>query len=759
MGFWDGSTDQNASLTEELLKINEWYNNQAQQNQINTANKGVRLNNLAIGATSIDSLNKLLPQIKSYNKEVQMSGNSEMSINWQDKHSMYTEGQQAYEKAKIYEDKLLEDPDKQYNEIMSYSWQDAAEEMKTLQDLQSQINNSVKAGFVYKSNGQYTSGGLLKAVTKRMNQLANKNKIFEENEGQFLVYDSNGNMDEESRRIYEDLQFKVLSGNTQDFELELEGMITSTATKYNAKEKEYMVWKQISDISSKKQTQLGEIDFKGLAGKGDVAGQVAALMEQAAGQSGLTDNDFLDPEWVKERMMDAQIAADKYNKQHLVLTGDYHVNKYPWMASQLEELNNNDIDGFKSDNPAELTGTYETKTLEEDIEEYKFQQGEDTEITEEDAAATSAMLEEKVLESGSSEVSEEDMAQTEAMFEGNKEKRETDFNDYIESEASSEGIDYRKVTAKVATAGIFIGAAASDENVQKVAKTMYKATKDGAKYLSTAYNLSGDDIATIMKEVNSKKGTVSSALSKIDNLQKQIAKYDSNLDEIKKLKKDLAKENLTSKRKIITEKIKKLKNIDPYKVRRLEIQNKINEIRKGIVEGLAKKLTKGGSKVRPEDVARIMSNKEMSKWNPIKVKDFLMNKSPGAMKKWLTTSKTAKIGVGLLQYRTGAAIKDAIGFDIGEGFIADTVEDVAVTTAATKTLNLAGKAFIPRLKAIANSPAGRKALQKFLGKQTGKFLIKQAAGSSVPGIGNIAMAVVGAGLSIKDFIQFVNSFK
>ena len=507
MGFWDGSTDQNASLTEELLKINEWYNNQAQQNQINTANKGVRLNNLATGATSIDSLNKLLPQIKSYNKEVQMSGNSEMSINWQDKHSMYTEGQQAYEKAKIYEDKLLEDPDKQYNEIMSYSWQDAAEEMKKLQDLQSQMNNSVDAGFVYKSNGQYTSGGLSKAITKRMNQLANKNKIFEENEGQFLVYDSNGNMDEESRRIYEDLQFKVLSGNTQDFELELETMITSTATKYNAKEKEYMVWKQISDISSKKQTKLGEINFKGLAGKGDAAVQVAALMEQAAGQSGLTDNDFLDPEWVSARMLDAQVAAGKYNKQHLVLTGDYHVNKYPWKTSQLEELNNNEIAGFESDNPAELTGTYQTKTLEEDIEEYKFQQGEDTEITEENSAATAEMLleEYKFQQGEDSEVSEEDMAQTEAMFEGNKEKRETDFNNYIESEASSEGIDYGKVTSKVATAGIFIGAAASSENVQKVAKTMYKATKDGAKYLSTAYNLSGDDIGTIMKEVNCKR--------------------------------------------------------------------------------------------------------------------------------------------------------------------------------------------------------------------------------------------------------------
>jgi hypothetical protein len=270
---------------------------------------------------------------------------------------------------------------------------------------------------------------------------------------------------------------------------------------------------------------------------------------------------------------------------------------------------------------------------------------------------------------------------------------------------------------------------------------MYKATKDGAKYLSTAYNLSAKDINYIMESINNPKGNLNKALKRIGNLEEQLNRIGKDTGSTR---------NVFQNKKWTQEQINKKKS---------QIKSQINKIRKNMVDSTVRILNKGGSNVKPEDIWRIMQNKEMSRWNPIKIKDYFMNKAPEATRRWSKTSATAGIGKTLLRYRTGAAIKDALGIDIGEGFIANTAEDIATTAAATGALNQAGNWVIPKLKRIATSPKGKKALIKFLGKQAGKFLVKQAAGTSVPLVGNVAMAVVGAGLSISDFINFVKNFK
>ena len=152
-----------------------------------------------------------------------------------------------------------------------------------------------------------------------------------------------------------------------------------------------------------------------------------------------------------------------------------------------------------------------------------------------------------------------------------------------------------------------------------------------------------------------------------------------------------------------------------------------------------------------------MSNKEMKIWNPIKFKDYLINKLPKATQNFIKKNPK-KVGAagGLLRFRAGAAIKDALGLDIGEGFVADTAEDIATTAASTGILNRVGKWLAPKLTSVVTSKAGKQALTKFAGKQAAKNIARQVVGTSVPGWGNIAMAITGAGLSVRDFIKFLN---
>ena len=142
--------------------------------------------------------------------------------------------------------------------------------------------------------------------------------------------------------------------------------------------------------------------------------------------------------------------------------------------------------------------------------------------------------------------------------------------------------------------------------------------------------MSAKDIDYVLKAVNDPKGNINKSLAKINGLEKQI----------------------------------KLIKKDPKGIKKKALRDKINTTRKNMVDSLVKRLNKGGSKVKPEDIWRLMQNKEMSKWNPVRIKDFWMNKAPEATKKWLSKSKAAKVGTGLLRFRTGAAIKDALGVDI-----------------------------------------------------------------------------------------------
>ena len=72
-------------------------------------------------------------------------------------------------------------------------------------------------------------------------------------------------MDEESRAIYEDLQFRVLSGNTKEFDAKYDAMITSTGKKYQVKEDDYLKWKMIQDITKNKGVQIKDIDISALS--------------------------------------------------------------------------------------------------------------------------------------------------------------------------------------------------------------------------------------------------------------------------------------------------------------------------------------------------------------------------------------------------------------------------------------------------------------------------------------------------------------
>lgn len=689
---------------DDLLKLVQGFQQAGAQAKTRHANKTAALGVQIANANTSDEIANLTNLINKHNADSTSMGYDEYSLKlpFEEKKQIFAQGDLAYQEAEKYYNEnnyLTRSSEDLSREIWSMNWDEMTREISNLNELESKISMSQESGQKYSSANNISGSSLLSSIQDRRGMLESKMAIWEENSGQFMVFDEQGNMDEESLAMYENYKYDILSGNYEEFSKKFDEDIASIEDKYKVSERDFSYLDEQHQKAIAQNLTYGELEdiVKNDKESGATNAISAALNVQIA-KSGR--NAVVSDDWFMEQKRIASGNADKYNNQYKVMTGNLFKTDAPWQSfSETEKLFLEEQKRLEEEQKAEkerekreLDKQYEfgakSDITEEEKFEIEFEQGEGSELTAEDEAL----------------------------------KAQSDLDNYVESEASEEGINY----GKVATGVVLTGAAASNETVQNIAKATYKATKDGVKYLSTSTRLSAKDIKFIMDDVNKEKGTINKTLKKIEGLEKQL----------KNIKKD------------------------PYNTKRIQIKNKINELRKTMVESLSKRLTKAGSKVRPEDIARIMSNKEMKIWNPIKFKDYLINKLPKATQNFIKKNPK-KVGAagGLLQFRAGAAIKDALGLDIGEGFVADTAEDIATTGASAGILNRVGKWLAPKLTSVVTSKAGQKALTKFAGKQAAKNIARQVVGTTVPGWGNIAMAIAGAGLSVRDFIKFIRNYK
>jgi len=687
---------------DDLLKLVQGFQQAGAQAKTRHANKTAALGVQIANANTSDEIANLTNLINKHNADSTSMGYDEYSLKlpFEEKKQIFAQGDLAYQEAEKYYNEnnyLTKSSEDLSKEIWSMNWDEMTREISNLNELESKISMSQESGQKYSSANNISGSSLLSSIQDRRGMLESKMAIWEENSGQFMVFDEQGNMDEESLAMYENYKYDILSGNYEEFSNKFAKDIKSIESKYNANRGVFTYLDEKHQEAIAQNLTYGELEDIIRSEKGDKETEsLSAALNIQIAKSGR--NAVVSDDWFMGQKRIASNNSDKYNNQYKVMTGNLLETEAPWQSfSETEKLFLEEQKRIEEEQKAEeerekreLDKQYEfgaeSDITEEEKFEIEFEQGEGSELTAEDEAL----------------------------------KAQSDLDNYVESEASEEGIDYGKVATGVALGG---AALASNESVQNFVKATYKATKDGVKYLSTSTRLSAKDIKFIMDDVNNKKGTVNKTLKKIEGLEKQL----------KNIKKD------------------------PYNTKRIQIKNKINELRKTMVESLSKRLTKAGSKVRPEDIARIMSNKEMKIWNPIKFKDYLINKLPKATQNFIKKNPK-KVGAagGLLRFRAGAAIKDALGLDIGEGFVADTAEDIATTAASTGILNRVGKWLAPKLTSVVTSKAGKQALTKFAGKQAAKNIARQVVGTSVPGWGNIAMAITGAGLSVRDFIKFLN---
>ena len=719
-----GSSTDSLNQLMQLIQLSE---QRKDRELTRLTNRQTLINNQLNNANTSSELANLQPLIDEFNQDSTRAGYEELSMKntYADRNEAFGKADIAYEKAQSILDENLGDEDMLYNNIMGMTWGETTNAINDLENLKDTLANAAEYKYKYKANDRYTQTGLLNAVKQRIGQLGNKADILKDNQGAFLVYDKNGKMDEEAQKIYDSLQFRVLSGDRTYFEGKNSGYdqdVTTTASKYIAEETEYKKWNGILDKNF--EVIIGE-DGKLTAGKKkqEIDEDSLAELVKIGFDMGNLKDDAYTSEFILNQMGIAQEAGDKYNRQHQVLTGQWYEEKTAWGTSKILGEN---IPGMDTEDPTSLTGSG-TKTQEELDKEFAEGAVSETTIEAEEEARI-----DREFEAG-------------AVTEFGSEDIDTEIDNIHNKTDDSEGIDEHSTFKTIAVVGTGWAALSNADKLTKIGKAMHSGVIKGSSWLKSSFNLSGDQISQFYSDK-----TVNKTMKNIKNLEGTLTKYTDELKKTEGLK------NKTSKQK---SRIKKLKDL-------IKSQNsKISQTKTNFIESWAKKWKKD-----PKDIARLFKSKNASKWNIFKVRDALQNKFPRAAGRLFSEGPKGKIAKGALkigtgwgQFRVGQGVAEATGIKkvqratLGTGFLAETAGDVAGTAATHQAVKQVTKRFLPQLGKMLLSESGKKYLIKKLGKKAvAKIGTSVVAGG---GIASLITGLVGLGLTGYDIYKAVKNYE
>ena len=119
------------------------------QDTANTYNKQksstIHLNNQLTSVNTLEGLNNILPSVQSHNKQVEYSGNDELSLNFESKLKAYKANKLAYENAHKYQDMVFaSNYDEVAKEMLSGGWEKYTETMLEIYSLKDAMAQGMK---------------------------------------------------------------------------------------------------------------------------------------------------------------------------------------------------------------------------------------------------------------------------------------------------------------------------------------------------------------------------------------------------------------------------------------------------------------------------------------------------------------------------------------------------------------------------------------------------------------------------------------
>jgi hypothetical protein len=280
---------------------------------------------------TLDALTNILPAVNDHNKNLELSGNEEYSVMYNDKHNAYMNANSAYEKAKLIQDSNLENPDMLAKDLIKGGWEGAAAGILEIDNLLDAIDEGDAYKFRYAGDEKYSQFGLRNALKTRKNAYLSVIELLDDpdNSESFLAINPDGTMDEETAILLDKLKFNIVTGDVQEVNKTVQDGTTKAISDFRTYDTAWTKWNRLNNKI-----------LDGKAVTASDAGEDNQDILNMMALNSLDEESPLDEEFIKRMMTTSADLADKANVRHKVFTGQLYNENPVWKDYEFpEDLN------------------------------------------------------------------------------------------------------------------------------------------------------------------------------------------------------------------------------------------------------------------------------------------------------------------------------------------------------------------------------------------------------------------------------------
>jgi hypothetical protein len=338
----------------QLLQLAQFSQNVEAQDRRNFSSKQQALVSQLNLANTSEKLSNIEGQINKFNKEVLAEGFDEYSLNsaFSEKRNAFNVADIAFKQAEQYYNENnfqaegIGSTEDLYNQISSLNWEEMTQTNSDLYKIKNKIEIAEGYGYRYTSPQGVGGKSLKGAIDTRLGQIGARMHVWEENEGEFMVFDENGDMDAASREMYEEYMYDIMSGDVESFKAKYGKDIGLIQQKYKAEQTRYNSLNYLHQ-QAKAGNNSGEMleifsayinqNVDENSSKEDIQmyNSLYSNIEDYISLNG--SNAEVDEQWFLTQRANAMDKGSKYNKQHEVLTGDLWDSNPTWLGWDVAE--------------------------------------------------------------------------------------------------------------------------------------------------------------------------------------------------------------------------------------------------------------------------------------------------------------------------------------------------------------------------------------------------------------------------------------
>ena len=338
----------------QLMQLAQLSQQRESRKQSGFASKQQALVSQLSLANNSEKLANLQPLISKFNQEVSLEGYDEYSLDsaYNEKKGAFNVADVAYKDAERYYNENtfqaegITSTEDLYNKISSMNWEEMTQENADLYKIKNKIE--IAEGYGYKHTLPSGVGGksLGSAIDTRLGQIGARMHVWAENEGEFMVFDENGEMDGENLAMYQEYMYDIMSGDVASFKAKYGKDITLLQQKYKSQQSRYDSLNYLHQQAKAGKTS-GEIqdllngyinqnlDENSSEDDKQMYNSLYSNIEDYIKMNG--SNAKVDEEWFINQRANAMEKGGKYNKQHEVLTGDLWDTNPTWLGFDVAE--------------------------------------------------------------------------------------------------------------------------------------------------------------------------------------------------------------------------------------------------------------------------------------------------------------------------------------------------------------------------------------------------------------------------------------